>query len=69
MAFDAGRRMTQASDAALGALTIDSGTGPRRVRLADYLDEAAEEEAAADAHAWIKDLRHLEDIRGRFRAP
>jgi hypothetical protein len=42
---------------ALGLLMIDTGTGPRRVRLADYLDGDAEEHATAAAHAWIKTLR------------
>lgn len=71
MADGAGRRMRPTADEALGVLTIDSGTGPRRVRLADYLDETAEEEAAADAHVWIKDLRHLlvdgQPLRRRFQ--
>ena len=71
MAVGAGRRMRQTADEALGVLTIDSGTGPRRVRLADYLDETAEEESAADAHVWIKNLRHLlvdgQPLRRRFQ--
>jgi hypothetical protein len=39
-------------------LLIDDGTGPRRVRLAEYLDAAQEESAAGDANDWIKALRH-----------
>lgn len=46
-----------ADEDALGILMIDAGTGPRRVRLADYLDGETEEDALAAAHAWIKTLR------------
>ena len=45
-------------------LTIHNGSGSREVRLADYLDADAEERALADAHTWIKGLRHLE-VEGR----
>ncbi len=38
---------------------VDSGTGARRVRLADYLDAAAEERAADCEYGWIKRLRLL----------
>jgi hypothetical protein len=41
----------------LGRLIIDSSAGTRQVLLADYLDAAAEEQAAVAAHAWIKELR------------
>ena len=51
-------------------LEIDSGTGPRRVDLAAYLDPAAEERAHEDEYAWIKAVRHLrvdgEPFRARF---
>ena len=43
---------------------------PRRVRLAEYLDAAAEEAAAQDAYTWIKGLRHArvggQTFRERF---
>ncbi len=49
---------------------VDSGTGPRRVRLGDYLDAAAEERAAACEYTWIKRLRLLnvdgQPMRRRF---
>ncbi len=38
-------------------LVIDSGTGPRRVRLQDFLDPTAEERAQEDSHQWIKAIR------------
>lgn len=51
-------------------LLVDSGTGPRRVRLGDYLDAGGEEGGAADAYAWIKALRHArvdgQTLRQRF---
>jgi hypothetical protein len=51
-------------------LIVDSGTGPRRIRLGEYLDAAAEERATAAAHAWIKRLRHAsvdgQPLRRRF---
>ena len=40
-------------------LEVDTSHGHRRVRLGDYLDAAGDEEAAADAYAWIKALRHV----------
>ena len=40
-------------------LEVDTSHGLRRVRLGDYLDAAGDEEAAADAYAWIKALRHV----------
>ena len=46
------------------ALMVDSGTGARRVRLGDYLNAAAEEEAIAAEHTWIKRLRQL-DVDGQ----
>lgn len=52
------------------ALVIDSGDGPRRVRLASYLDPAAIEQAEAEANHWIKGLRHARvdgvPLRERF---
>jgi hypothetical protein len=48
----------------LGVVDIDSGTGARRVRLGEYLDAAAEERTAVEAHAWIKAIRHL-DVGGQ----
>ena len=42
---------------------IETAAGSRRVKLSDYLDAAREEQAAADAHAWIKALRHA-DVDG-----
>lgn len=52
------------------ALEIDSGTGARRVELADYLDAGREEQAVIAAYDWIKGLRHLQvegqTLRRRF---
>jgi len=52
-------------------LLVDTGTGPRRVRLADYLDGPREEQATRAAHDWIKRLRHVkveeQPLRRRFR--
>jgi hypothetical protein len=45
-------------------LMVDSGTGPRRVRLGDYLNAAAEEQAIAAEYSWIKRLRQL-DVEGQ----
>jgi hypothetical protein len=39
-------------------ILIDSGTGARRVRLAEYLDPQREEAAACQTNEWIKSLRH-----------
>jgi len=51
-------------------LEVDSGTGPRRVDLAAYLDPAAAERAHEDEYAWIKAVRHLRvdgmPFRSRF---
>jgi hypothetical protein len=51
-------------------LIVDSGTGPRRLRLDDYLDAAADETALRGAHGWIKQLRLVEvdgqPLRRRF---
>src|SRR5918992_3969181 len=51
-------------------LLVESGTGPRRVHLSQYLDAAASETAAAEAYAWIKSLRHArvdgQPLRRRF---
>ena len=48
-------------------LSVDTGTGARRVRLGDYLDAAGEEEALNDAYAWIKALRHARVSGQTFR--
>ena len=40
-------------------LEVESGAGPRRVDLRDYLDPASAERAHADAYGWIKAVRHL----------
>src|SRR5258706_6251243 len=45
-------------------LMVDSGTGPRGVRLGDYLNAAAEEQAIAAEYSWIKRLRQL-DVEGQ----
>ncbi len=51
-------------------LRLESGTGPRTVRLADYLDAEAIERAQREAIEWIKSLRHarIDDrpFRDRF---
>ena len=39
-------------------LSIRAGGAVRRVRLSEYLDPEGEENAARQAHAWIKSLRH-----------
>lgn len=53
-----------------GTLQVDTGTGRRRVSLADYLPAALEESAIESAHAWIKGLRHAivdgQPMRRRF---
>ena len=41
-------------------LLVESGTGPRRVQLAHYLDAERTERAAVEANAWIKSLRHAQ---------
>ena len=52
------------------SVLVDTGTGPRRVRLGDYLDPEAETRAIAGEYAWIKRLRHLnvegQPMRRRF---
>ena len=52
------------------SVLVDTGTGPRRVRLGDYLDPEAEMRAIAGEYAWIKRLRHLnidgQPMRRRF---
>jgi hypothetical protein len=51
-------------------IQIDTGTGRRVVRLADYVAPADEERAIEAAHRWIKELRHLpvdgQPLRRRF---
>lgn len=51
-------------------LRLESGTGPRTVRLADYLDPEALETAQREANRWIKALRlaRVDDrsLRDRF---
>src|SRR5258705_7890670 len=49
-------------------LEIESGAGPRRVDLRDYLDPASAERAHEDAYAWIKAARHLRIDGVPFRA-
>ena len=49
-------------------LDIESGAGPRRVDLRDYLDAANAERAHEDAYAWIKAVRHLRIDGVPFRA-
>ncbi len=62
--------MSEDAGGALGVLLIDTGSGARRVRVADYLDSASEEAAIVAAHAWIKALRHTavdgQPLRRRF---
>ena len=52
------------------ALVIDSGTGPRRVQLRDYLDATLETRSTASEYGWIKALREIEvdgqPLRRRF---
>ena len=50
-----------------GTIVIDSGSGPRRVELASYLDPAAEEAAHDAEYAWIKQLRHAKVDGDSFR--
>lgn len=51
-------------------LVIDSGTGPRRVQLRDYLDTTLETQSTASEYGWIKALREIEvdgqPLRRRF---
>ena len=51
-------------------LDIESGSGSRRVGLADYLDTGADERAHEQEYRWIKALRSLSvdglPFRGRF---
>ena len=53
-----------------GTLTIDTGTGPRLVRLGEYVDGAGEERARLASATWIKALRRLsvdgQPLRRRF---
>jgi hypothetical protein len=48
-------------------LVVDSGTGPRRVRLRDYLDATLETRSTASEYDWIKALRRLEVDGQPFR--
>jgi capsular polysaccharide biosynthesis protein len=52
------------------ALDVDSGSGPRRLDLLDYLEPAQEERAHDDAYHWIKGVRRVrvdgETFRSRF---
>ena len=50
-----------------GTIVIDSGSGPRRVELASYLDAAAEEAAHDAEYAWIKQLRQARVEAVSFR--
>src|SRR3954471_18210948 len=51
-------------------LTIESGSGPRRIDLLTYLEPEQEERAQADAYAWIKAVRRMrvdgQSFRTRF---
>ena len=51
-------------------LDIESGSGSRRVSLADYLDAGADERAHEQEYRWIKALRSLSidglPFRSRF---
>ena len=48
-------------------VSIDSGTGPRHIRLAAYLDPEREEAAACETNDWIKSLRHARVDGATFR--
>jgi Capsule polysaccharide biosynthesis protein len=48
-------------------LDVDSGAGPRRVDLRDYLDAERAERAHEEAYAWIKAVRHLRVDEVPFR--
>jgi hypothetical protein len=48
-------------------LEVDCGSGRREVHLAAYLDATAEERAAVDSIAWIKDLRNARVDGHRLR--
>ena len=48
-------------------LCLRTNTVSRRVRLAEYLNADAEEDAARQANAWIKSLRHARVDRVTFR--
>jgi hypothetical protein len=49
-------------------LDVESGSGSRRVDLADYLDAAAEERAHEQEYRWIKTLRSLAVDGTAFRS-
>ena len=46
---------------------IDTPTGQRHVDLSAFLDPAAVDQAATEANAWVKSLRHLEVDGRRLR--
>jgi len=50
------------------ALDIESGSGPRRVDLLDYLEPAQEERAHEDAYHWIKAVRRARVNGDTFRS-
>lgn len=50
------------------ALDIDSGSGPRRVDLLDYLEPAEEERAHEEAYQWIKAVRRARVDGDTFRS-
>jgi len=50
------------------ALDIESGSGPRRVDLLDYVEPAQEERAHEEAYQWIKAVRRLCVNGGTFRS-
>ena len=47
--------------------SIDTLTGQRHVALSAFLDPAAVDQAATEANAWVKSLRHLEVDGRRLR--
>ena len=50
------------------ALDIESGSGPRRVDLLDYVEPAQEERAHEEAYRWIKAVRRMRVDGGSFRS-
>ena len=50
------------------ALDIESGSGPRRVDLLDYVEPPQEERAHEEAYQWIKAVRRMRVDGGSFRS-
>ena len=50
------------------ALDIESGSGPRRIDLLDYVEPAQEERAHEEAYQWIKAVRRMRVDGGSFRS-